>query len=110
MRILGIDPGYGIVGYGIIEGGQAGFHYRLESEDTSKWIWVNESNTDNENYPIGSKIEQETSPGDGWVNTNQHPKVSQDYDNSVLFVYVVLQSYIRMDTENEYDKMVQDKT
>ena len=96
------------MGNGTISGDSAGFHYRLEEEDTSKWIWENVSNTDNANYPIGSTIEQETSPGPGWSNTNKHPTISHDYDSSVEFVYVVLQSYIRMDTEDEYGKKVQD--
>ena len=91
------------------------YFYVIESsstkEDTSKWIWTNVSDTSNDRYPIGSTIEQETSPGPGWsqgghptttVTTYENKEGTFDLDNRVL------QGMVRMDTEDEYGTLVQD--
>ena len=90
---------------------EATCHYRIESTvvDTSQWIWVNESNTDNDRYPIGSTITQATSPGPGWVQSG-HPTTttSESHDATISVDGFVMQAYVRMDTDNRYGEMVQD--
>ena len=88
------------------------YYYVIETvtEDQSKWIWKNESDESNANYPPGSTIEQETSPGDGWVNTNEHPKTTtyKNHSASMDIFYFTYQGMARMDLENEYDTLVVD--
>ena len=92
------------------------YYYVIESkskqEDTSKWVWKNESNTDNERYPIGSTIDQATSPGPGWVNTGTHPSTETttytNHNDTVTVKAYVYQGMVRMDTDNQYGKLVSD--
>ena len=105
-RYIGIANG-GTIDY------KVKYYYVIETKtvDESKWIWENISNTDNDRYPIGSTIEQETSPGPGWQNTGDHPQGDPTYENhegTVTVQNAVFQGMVRMDTENEYGTKVQD--
>ena len=90
---------------------EATCHYQIKKveEDTSQWIWTNESDESNENYPPGSQIISSTSPGDGW-SQGGHPTTTttEDHTETISVDGFVMQAYIRMDTEDKYGKMVQD--
>ena len=104
----------GVVNMGTIEY-SVDFYFVFEDtttqEDTSKWIWTNVSDTSNDRYPIGSTIEQETSPGPGWSQGGHPSTTVTTYDNweeTKTVSVSVLQGMVRMDTENEYDTLIQD--
>ena len=91
------------------------FHFVIESttteEDTSQWIWTNVSDTSNDNYPIGSQITSSTSPGPGWSQGGHPSSTVTTYENNdrTIEAYMsVMQGIVRMDTENEYDTLVED--
>ena len=87
------------------------YFYTIETttttEDTSKWIW---HLYDSQGNLIGT-AEQANSPGPGWQQGGHPSSTVTSYENKEAYVDIpnlVLQGVIRMDTENEYDTLIQD--
>lgn len=90
---------------------EATCHYEIKTVtvDTSQWIWTNESDTTNDNYPIGSTITSGTSPGPGWSQGDHPSSTSTESKTSTIQVDgFVMQAYVRMDTEDRWGKKVED--
>ena len=86
---------------------EATYYYALERtvEDTSSWYW---NLYDSQGNLIGQTIGG-SAPGPGWQQGGHPTTTSRSYySGKVTLDGIAVQSYVRMDTENKYDKMLTD--